>query len=218
VTQIQHEIWRKKRVLEHAERSGNIRKTCRYLGVGRATFYRWRGAPAAIGQPGGQAADTLMAQCEVCGTEYDKSFQIVTSGLRHVFDSFECAIRALAPACAHCGCKIIGHGVEAKGVLYCCVHCAGAEGINKLKDRAWDGSSLAAHNCWSADGDVHANGQSGGVLGGPGCCLGACGARKGQLGQSGGIPGIANGSTHRSAPWSPPLACSIRLRNRPASA
>jgi transposase InsO family protein len=52
VTQIQHEIWRKKRVLEHAERSGNIRKTCRYFGVGRATFYRWRGALRQSGELG----------------------------------------------------------------------------------------------------------------------------------------------------------------------
>jgi len=32
-----------------------------------------------------------------------------------VFDSFECAIHRLAPACAHCGCKVVGHGVEAGG-------------------------------------------------------------------------------------------------------
>jgi len=31
---------------------------------------------------------------------------------RHVFHSLECAINALAPQCAHCGCKIIGHGIE----------------------------------------------------------------------------------------------------------
>jgi hypothetical protein len=24
----------------------------------------------------------------------------------------------------HCGCAIIGHGIEARGVLYCCNHCA----------------------------------------------------------------------------------------------
>ncbi|HKB23086.1 MAG TPA: hypothetical protein VKC99_09940 [Methyloceanibacter sp.] len=28
------------------------------------------------------------------------------------FDSFECAIQALAPACPNCGNRIIGHGVQ----------------------------------------------------------------------------------------------------------
>jgi uncharacterized Zn finger protein len=31
-----------------------------------------------------------MAVCEVCGNDYDKSFEVVTAGTRHVFDSFEC--------------------------------------------------------------------------------------------------------------------------------
>lgn len=56
-----------------------------------------------------------MAQCEVCGNEYDKAVEIVIAGRHHLFDSFECAIHALAPRCAHCGCRIIGHGVEAGG-------------------------------------------------------------------------------------------------------
>lgn len=77
-----------------------------------------------------------MARCEVCGNEYDKSFQIVIAGTSHVFDSFECAIHAIAPTCAHCGCRIVGHGLEANGIFYCCAHCADEEGIKKLKDRA----------------------------------------------------------------------------------
>src|SRR5436190_1287285 len=32
-----------------------------------------------------------MAKCEVCGNEYDKSFELVAAGARHTFDSFECA-------------------------------------------------------------------------------------------------------------------------------
>ncbi len=32
-----------------------------------------------------------MAICEVCGNDYDKSFEVVSSGQKHVFDSFECA-------------------------------------------------------------------------------------------------------------------------------
>ena len=33
-----------------------------------------------------------MAACEVCGNDYDKSFEVVAAGVRHTFDSFECAI------------------------------------------------------------------------------------------------------------------------------
>src|SRR2546430_16297125 len=42
-----------------------------------------------------------MATCEVCGNEYDKSFEIVAAGARHIYDSFECAIQAMAPSCEH---------------------------------------------------------------------------------------------------------------------
>ncbi len=54
-----------------------------------------------------------MARCEVCGNAYDKSFEVVLAGTTHVFDSFECAIHALAPTCAHCGCRFLCQGVEA---------------------------------------------------------------------------------------------------------
>jgi len=77
-----------------------------------------------------------MAQCEVCGNEYDKSFQVIMAGKAHNFDSFECAIHALAPRCAHCGCEVVGHGMEADGDVYCCAHCATAAGVSSLKDRA----------------------------------------------------------------------------------
>ena len=56
----------------------------------------------------------LMAKCDVCGNNYDKSFEIMAQGRKHVFDSFECAIHALAPQCARCGVRIIGHGLEDK--------------------------------------------------------------------------------------------------------
>ncbi len=38
-----------------------------------------------------------MASCEVCGNEYDRTMDIIVAGERHVFDSFECAIHAIAP-------------------------------------------------------------------------------------------------------------------------
>lgn len=76
-----------------------------------------------------------MAQCEVCGNEYDKAMQITVADGQHVFDSFECAIHALAPVCDHCGCRIIGHGLEANGAFYCCAHCAGEKGVAGVRDR-----------------------------------------------------------------------------------
>jgi hypothetical protein len=76
-----------------------------------------------------------MARCHVCGNDYDKPLEIMMGGRIHVFDCFECAIHALAPQCAHCGCRIIGHGAEADGSTYCCVHCARAVGVTGLDDR-----------------------------------------------------------------------------------
>ncbi len=49
-----------------------------------------------------------MPKCDGCGNEYDKSFQVVMGGQTHVFDSFECAIHALAPVCPHCHCRVVG--------------------------------------------------------------------------------------------------------------
>jgi hypothetical protein len=77
-----------------------------------------------------------MAMCHVCGNNYDKAFTVNMGGEEYVFDCFECAIHALAPTCPHCGCKVIGHGVEANAAIYCCVNCAEHEGIRGLKDRA----------------------------------------------------------------------------------
>jgi hypothetical protein len=68
-----------------------------------------------------------MAVCEVCGNDYDMSFEVVAQGARHTFDSFECAIHRMAPICEHCGVKVVGHGVVVEGSFYCCAHCARAE-------------------------------------------------------------------------------------------
>jgi len=76
-----------------------------------------------------------MATCEVCGNEYDKSFDVTMEGSTHTFDSFECAIHALAPTCGHCGCRVIGHGVESDSRIFCCAHCADEAGVGGLRDR-----------------------------------------------------------------------------------
>lgn len=75
-----------------------------------------------------------MGKCDCCGNEYDKSFQVTAGSKTRTFDCFECAIHMLAPSCKKCGCKIIGHGVEAEGKVFCCAACAGHKA--GLKDRA----------------------------------------------------------------------------------
>jgi hypothetical protein len=57
-------------------------------------------------------------------------------GRTYTFDSFECAVHALAPTCAHCSCRVLGHGVEAGGSIYCCAHCASEMGVSNIRDRA----------------------------------------------------------------------------------
>jgi len=51
-----------------------------------------------------------MPTCETCGNDYDKAFQVVMNGVTHTFDSFECAIHAVAPTCPHCGIHVVGRG------------------------------------------------------------------------------------------------------------
>lgn len=76
-------------------------------------------------------------KCEVCGNVYDRAFVVRVDGKDHTFDSFECAIHALAPCCSHCGCRVLGHGVQIDGAIFCCAHCAReCHGSNALKDRA----------------------------------------------------------------------------------
>lgn len=78
-----------------------------------------------------------MDDCEVCGNAYDKAIRIVPAGgIEHVFDCFECAIQALAPVCEHCDCRIIGHGTESDGHMFCCAHCARVSEGADVKDRA----------------------------------------------------------------------------------
>ena len=77
-----------------------------------------------------------MAVCDQCGNDYDKAFKVLQKDRSWTFDSFECAIQALAPHCAHCQCRVIGHGVEKDGRIFCCAHCAGRSGATELRDRA----------------------------------------------------------------------------------
>jgi hypothetical protein len=76
-----------------------------------------------------------VATCELCGNDYDKAMEVTVGGESHTFDSFECAIHVLAPHCAHCDCRIVGHGLEADGRIFCCAHCARESGATGLADR-----------------------------------------------------------------------------------
>ncbi|WP_287094210.1 hypothetical protein [Mesorhizobium sp.] len=80
--------------------------------------------------------ERTMARCDQCGNDYDKAFEVKLAEETYTFDSFECAIHKLAPLCPHCGCRIIGHGVEQGDIIYCCAHCAAEEGASALTDRA----------------------------------------------------------------------------------
>jgi len=66
----------------------------------------------------------MVGVCDNCGNEYDKNFIVQMNGEEFLFDCFECAINKLAPICAHCDSKVIGHGVEVGHEIYCCNHCA----------------------------------------------------------------------------------------------
>ena len=82
-----------------------------------------------------------MARCDHCGNDYDKSFTVTAGGATHTFDSFECAIHQLAPECEHCGCRIIGHGMESEGRMFCCATCAQHSGVPEMVDRTPEGES-----------------------------------------------------------------------------
>ena len=77
-----------------------------------------------------------MARCETCGNDYDKPIEVRMNGESHTFDSFECAMHMLAPTCGSCGVRIVGHGMEAGGQVFCCQHCAQKSGVTELRDRA----------------------------------------------------------------------------------
>ena len=101
------------------------RQTTPKVGQGNRT----EKTPAEKNRHGGTA-------CECCGNEYDKPLEVVVNGISHYFDCFECAIHTLAPKCAHCGVRIVGHGVESGGTFFCCAHCAEKQGVPAMVDRA----------------------------------------------------------------------------------
>ena len=87
-------------------------------------------------------------KCSVCGNEYDACFRVTTDDDTYVFDCFECAIHALAPTCAHCGCRIIGHGVDGDGEVFCCDHC-----LRMARDQAVEDDDEAIDLEWDDEAD-----------------------------------------------------------------
>lgn len=70
-----------------------------------------------------------MSKCDQCGNEYASPMTIGKNGKSYTFDSFECAITYLAPTCAQCGTRVVGHGLESDSDVYCCAHCARQAGV-----------------------------------------------------------------------------------------
>ena len=73
-----------------------------------------------------------MGRCATCGGEYNRTMDIRLNGLTSTYDCFECAIHALAPTCEHCGCRVIAHGVERDGKIFCCTYCAKQTGVHVM--------------------------------------------------------------------------------------
>jgi hypothetical protein len=65
----------------------------------------------------------MVVSCDLCCRESNNFFEIRIARKRYVFDSFQCAIQLLAPVCAHCGKRIVGHGVEVHALTFCCTSC-----------------------------------------------------------------------------------------------
>jgi hypothetical protein len=76
-----------------------------------------------------------MPRCDTCGNDYDDTFEVRMHERTYAFDCFECAIHKLAPACRHCGCRVLGHGVEEQGSIFCGASCARKMGKIDLRDR-----------------------------------------------------------------------------------
>lgn len=74
--------------------------------------------------------ESTLSICAACGSTSGRLFMTTMNNFTRAFDSFECAIHVMAPTCFHCGCRILGHPVEAHRAIYCCAHCAGASGSN----------------------------------------------------------------------------------------
>lgn len=73
-----------------------------------------------------------MAQCAACGNDYGRTFSVTTHDGRVLeFDCVECAAHLVAPICAWCGIRVLGHGVESDDLVFCCASCARQEAAER---------------------------------------------------------------------------------------
>ncbi|WP_295442752.1 helix-turn-helix domain-containing protein, partial [Sphingorhabdus sp. EL138] len=52
MTKEERDIQRKLKVLRHTEKIGDAGKACRYFGIGRSSFYRWKASFERNGEAG----------------------------------------------------------------------------------------------------------------------------------------------------------------------
>lgn len=76
-----------------------------------------------------------MPVCDTCGNDYARAFTLRThEGEELTFDSLECAAHLMAPTCGHCGCRVLGHGIQVTDQVYCCASCARHDGVEQAVD------------------------------------------------------------------------------------
>lgn len=64
-----------------------------------------------------------MSKCETCGNQNGQLFDVVKNGETRTFDSFDCAIEAMATPCDNCGCLITGSDAIEGDTRFCCSAC-----------------------------------------------------------------------------------------------
>ena len=97
-----------------------------------------------------------MPTCVTCGNTSESIYRVSHQDREYVFDSIECLAAALAPSCEVCGLRILGHGLEISGRLFCCTQCARRVGLNrpvKRSERQTDHAVLVADPSSQSDGD-----------------------------------------------------------------
>lgn len=78
----------------------------------------------------------MTSVCSVCGNDANWVYTVATAeGSDRTYDSIECLAHDLAPRCPHCGCQVLGHGVETNGSVYCCRHCAAVTEVAAINAR-----------------------------------------------------------------------------------